>query len=221
MNREKPAALAAGFQHELCQFTKRGNLDKVQKLLDRNVNTGTVGSAATKLGRAALLSAIVFNQSHVFSFLLDRGAEVGSTAQGKPALIWAIAYRRTDLANILLDKGADPAIEDSIRYQNALFWAARLGLYDISKRIANSGQVDINARDDSGRTALIEAAIAGGVSIVEALIDAGAAVDLKDYRFGWPALAWSIKQRKTNVLLTLLKRGASLFGNKSLSSHLR
>ena len=210
----KAMPLAAGFNHAMCTYTKLGNLGKVKWLLDKDANTGSVGSAATKVGRAAMLSAIAFNQKEIFLFLLNRGAEVNSIAEGRSALMWALAHRRAELAHIILDKGADVSFEDSLHYQNGLFWACRLGLTSIAERIARSGCVDLDARDKSGRTALIEASIAGEALIVDALLALGAATDFRDYRFGWTALAWSIRYQRKDVVRRLLMNNASVLGKQ-------
>lgn len=74
----------------------------------------------------------------------------------------------------------------------------------------NGGDLDM-ALDGFGHTALIRAAMRGDVAMVGALLDAGASVDLKDYR-GASALSLAVRSCRVDRQLveTLVEAGADL-----------
>ncbi len=69
--------------------------------------------------------------------------------------------------------------------------------------------VDINAKDDSGWTALIHAARHGHTEIAEFLIQKGAEVDAKDIN-GWTALMYAAYNGHTETVELLIEKGADI-----------
>ncbi|MBS7781083.1 ankyrin repeat domain-containing protein [Acidovorax sp. CCYZU-2555] len=70
-------------------------------------------------------------------------------------------------------------------------------------------QLDIEMRDASGRTALMQAAQAGQLSRVQALLAAGAQVDARDAR-NWCALMIAAHEGRSCVVLALAQAHAEL-----------
>lgn len=68
--------------------------------------------------------------------------------------------------------------------------------------------VDVNTPDEDGTPPLIYASCFGHESVVQALIAAGANVDLQD-RNHWSALMWAMTNRHKNIAKLLLDNGAS------------
>jgi ankyrin repeat protein len=90
-----------------------------------------------------------------------------------------------------------------------LHMAARDGELDTVKKLLKQG-VDINAASNvSGSTALILAATAGHESVVDVLLDAGAAVDSSD-KLGGTALMYASSKGYIGVVNKLLQHGADV-----------
>ena len=70
-------------------------------------------------------------------------------------------------------------------------------------------RVDVNSRDENGRTALIEAAFGGHEETVRALIERGADVNACD-RDGWTALMESASKGRLGIVKIILEAGADL-----------
>jgi ankyrin repeat protein len=64
---------------------------------------------------------------------------------------------------------------------------------------------DVNAQDEEGRTALIQAAIYNNVEVVQILIDHGANVNTRDFFSGNAALHFAAKNYSLELLQLLLK----------------
>ena len=71
---------------------------------------------------------------------------------------------------------------------------------------AMTNGIDVNAKDDNGRTALIEAAIYGRTEIAELLLQHGADVNAKDTK-NRTALLWAVGNHNPQTAEVLLKYG--------------
>ncbi|KZN34370.1 hypothetical protein N480_22465 [Pseudoalteromonas luteoviolacea S2607] len=83
--------------------------------------------------------------------------------------------------------------------------------------------VDVNIKDSDGRTALIHAVLDSepNIEIVKLLLRLGANVDHQDDCQHWSALHFSARDNHVDIVLVLLKSGASIdlldaFGNTPL-----
>ena len=94
--------------------------------------------------------------------------------------------------------------------RRALLHAAAFGdLASLNKLLKQGASPNARAKDRTGRTALILAAISGHVDIVEALLNNGAGVDDRD-KTGHTALNWAAMRGRTQVVTTLLNKGADI-----------
>lgn len=91
--------------------------------------------------------------------------------------------------------------------QNVLMFAAAKGSLEMVQKVMS--QVDVNARDFSGYTAVTHAAIGGHLEIVKYLIENGAKVEEKIVGKVTP-LAWAVLKGHTEVVRYLLKSGANV-----------
>jgi ankyrin repeat protein len=68
---------------------------------------------------------------------------------------------------------------------------------------------DVNAKGNTGRTALMEAALEGYTDTVRTLLEKGADVNAKD-NMGWTPLFWAAFSRRTDTVRALLEKGADV-----------
>ena len=68
---------------------------------------------------------------------------------------------------------------------------------------------EVNAKGNTGRTALMEAALEGYTETVRTLLEKGAEVNAKD-NAGWTPLFWAAFSRRTDTVRALLEKGADV-----------
>ena len=91
----------------------------------------------------ALFPAAYLGALGAISLLLDRGANVNSTAspKGMTPLHLAAIGGHSDVTERLLDAGAIPSIKDK-RGRTALAYATKLGHEAVRRRLLNAGRLD-------------------------------------------------------------------------------
>lgn len=102
--------------------------------------------------------------------------------------------------------------EKSVKLQKLLFLAASNG--DVTKVHSLLGgdaskYLSLDAKDDSGSTALIYSSCFGNEAIVSELLRFGANPDIQDSQ-EWTALMWAINNHNMAIVKALMENGASL-----------
>ncbi|KAH0541246.1 hypothetical protein FGG08_004251 [Glutinoglossum americanum] len=109
------------------------------------------------------------------------------------------------------------------RKTTLLHIASRYGLFSVLVAPLRSGEeVEMNARDSEGRTALLWAAMMGHEPVADLLIEEGAELDSEDAFLGRTALSWAAEKGHELIVKLLAKKGAKLdskdkFGRTALS----
>jgi ankyrin repeat protein len=115
---------------------------------------------------------------------------------------------RTDKPNTvaqLLQRGFDPNAHEE-GGQTALGLAIREGSEQVIDVLLKEPQLQINAQNHAGETALMLAALKGRLETVRRLLERGAAVD----QAGWNALHYAAAGPEPQIVTLLLTRGASI-----------
>jgi ankyrin repeat protein len=90
-----------------------------------------------------------------------------------------------------------------------LIGAAERGDVQEVERLIKSG-VDLNIRDNWGRTALIWASSRNNIEVVKLLIEAGAHLNIRDNDGGWTALILASLYNRIELVKLLIEAGANL-----------
>lgn len=197
-----------------------GRTAVVELLLDRGANVNNryaIPSSRGKIGNQTALS-MASNRGHldVCRLLISRGAELEVAADsGYTALMWALVNGASEeAAELLLDSGANPdpgtlpAEEWSEAKTTPLILATSNGLAGIALRLIEAN-VNIDAQDGSGSTAIKHASRNGLDSVVKALIDKGANLNLADEE-GWTPLISAASRAAWGAMQHLIDAGAEV-----------
>ncbi|KAK6348997.1 hypothetical protein TWF730_009757 [Orbilia blumenaviensis] len=125
---------------------------------------------------------------------------------GRSPIVWAALEGHGKVVQELLQWGVDPNSAD-YQKRTALFHAAANGHMEVLNILIENDEIDINAQDIGGGTALHWAALKGREDITSTLLDNGANVHMEDVYGGTP-LAWSIEAFAPGVTRLLLAHSA-------------
>lgn len=166
----------------LHQFAAAGNISRLRDLL-RHLPVDVMDEDSL---RPALSYACEEGHVDAAIFLLDHGAEVDfqSDHDGSTALSWACYKGHLDLVRLLLQRGADPSVRDeegATALVDAVAGGDDKAHQDIVRILLSRPNVDVNATDELGRTALHSAFYFGRVQIsILLLVELGAIHDVRD-----------------------------------------
>lgn len=105
----------------------------------------------------------------------------------------------------LLQRGFDPNSVDEAG-QPGIVAALLIESYDVADALANSDQLQLEAVNRSGETALMMASLRGQTALVQRLLQRGAAVN----RAGWSPLHYAAAAPDEASMKLLLARGAAI-----------
>jgi len=187
-----------------------GNVDIVKLLLDH----GADPNIGNNYGTTPLMIASKYSIDAV-KLLLDAGADPNAVNdRGETALTYAVQSGHEDIANLLKSFIANKNLTNTTPTQpsnnlgNELIDAVMAGDLRRFKSLLAEG-ADVNARDEYGRTALMEAAAFNEVDMVKMLIESGADVNAVD-KYGYTALMLAAFYGFKEIVELLLEHGADV-----------
>ena len=128
-----------------------------------------------KEGRSGLHMAADSGKTDTLKMLLSEGLDINAvTLDGDTPLTCALSVDQQDSALFLLDQGADYHVNCLKSRRTILHFAASMRMGRIIERVLEAGDVDINAKDARGWTALALASRKGSTRLIRSLIAAGA-----------------------------------------------
>lgn len=168
-----------------------------------NVNMGN--------GSTPLMEAVSKGDVRLVELLLAFGADVNlHDDDANNAYSVAAILGDQKLKRILLEAGADPTVGVA-RYRkdwgpHAFFQAAADGRVDVVEAMLSNGMATVNMTNARKVTALMRA---HDKAMVEALLNAGADINLQDDR-GFTALMWAAEIGRVGIVKKLIAAGADV-----------
>lgn len=158
-----------------------------------------------------LIEAVLEEDVRLVELLIASGANVNlPDRDSNSAYSLAAALGNQKLKHCLLAAGADPTIGvEKYRKewgQHAFFQAAADGRVDVVEAMLNTGTATVNMTNGHKVTALMRA---HSEPMVDALLNAGADINLKDDR-GFTALMWAVEIRHAGLVKKLIRAGADV-----------
>lgn len=142
--------------------------------------------------------------------LLKKGLSLTAvTSDGDTPLMCALTVGQEDTALFLMNNGADHRIKCMVYLRTILHYAADLSMEKIVERVLQSGDVDINAKDANGLTALGLACKRGSMKIVKTLIAAGADMESIEVANDRP-LHMALINRNEDLAIHLIEQGVDI-----------
>lgn len=133
------------------------------------------------------------------------GAGVAHARDPRIALLEAIRLDDDATVRRLLAQSVSPNLREKT-HGPAIVMAAKLDSFRSLAELANAPDIDLEASDPDGQTALMMAAIKGHAPSVKLLLERGARVDSD----GWTALHYAASGGHAEVARILILRGANL-----------
>ncbi|MBE6462711.1 MAG: hypothetical protein E7005_03000 [Alphaproteobacteria bacterium] len=144
--------------------------------------------------------------------LVRLGVDVNAMYGARSALKLANELNETIIAKMLEDNKARDFIDDEKAEElgTKLFDNCSEDRFDIKKikELIDMG-ADVNQKDETGKTALMEASRRGHKEVVEFLIQKGADVNKED-DYGWTALMWTSRKGRNEIVELLIQNGADV-----------
>ncbi|MEY4641439.1 MAG: hypothetical protein RLZZ227_1433 [Pseudomonadota bacterium] len=201
------------------------NVDEplVELLLAREADP----DAQNRYGASPLAEAVRIANVNLVRMLLEAGADPDTAnADGMTPLMQAAVTGVVKVAELLIDAGAEVNAAEQWKQQTALMWAAANGHGDMTRLLIEHGaQVTLRAvatdwgsqitaepraqyRPTGGLTPLLYAARSGCITCIEAILDAGADIDLPTPEAITPLMV-AIDNYRYDAAKYLLDRGAN------------
>ena len=201
---------------DLVAAVRAGDLARVEKLLAEGVSPNCwdekgippLGQAAS--GKNAANAAIV-------KLLLSKGADVNAKSKRTdekqplfdlPVVWYAASQGSAETLRLILQAGASPDAREGGLGMTPLM-AAAFFVNTETLRVLIDAKVDLEARDQKNRTALMWAADGGCYETARLLLDAGAQVDALG-ELGSPPLIYAAQHGFDDVVALLVERGADV-----------
>jgi ankyrin repeat protein len=141
---------------------------------------GAEVNATTQNGGTPLMFSAIRGNLEIVETLIKHGADVNAIAHFNwTAMMVAAAKGHDEVIGLLLEHGANADVADIYGW-TPLMRAVYENRFAAVSLFLQSGEVDLEAADDSGATALHHAAARGYVEVAQLLVTNGAELDSKN-----------------------------------------
>jgi ankyrin repeat protein len=161
---------SAGAEVALAEAAARGQVGKVQELLDRGTDVNSRG----KDGMTPLLWTLLQENRAGFKYLLEHGANANLPAKkGTSVMSFAAMHKDSTFLALALKNGGNPNLVGTDLAQTPIFVGIENLRWDNVQLLIDAG-ANLNFRDSHGNTPLMSAAGINQYHIVYAMLKAGA-----------------------------------------------
>jgi len=177
--------------------TERGHKEIAELLIAKgaDVNVKTLA-----FGDTPLHSAVRAGHKDIVKLLIAKGADINvKNNEGQTSVDIALSQRRNEVVRLLIAKGADVSLHVAVRF----------GALAKKVNVLLQEGVDINAKDESGQTALHYAVRGDHKELTEFLIAKGADVNAKDKGGNTPLNRATWRGNK-DIIRILVTKGADV-----------
>ncbi|KAF7505418.1 hypothetical protein GJ744_000964 [Endocarpon pusillum] len=195
----------------------KGHIAIVQLLVNWNADV----NALTPLGHTPLMLSARGGNRTITEILLNSGADIDMRDKGSArvygtALVHAVRFNQMAMIKLLIERGADMNIGQlhgggTILHVAAYSYRCTPSCMEL---LIEEG-VDLESRDDLGRTPLAVAARLGHTISVQSLLDKGADLESRD-NLGQTPLVLAVRNGRIENVSLLLAKGAD---PRALASH--
>lgn len=195
-------------QEALRVSAQNGNDEMVKLLIEKGVELDAQGS----WGRTALSLASRNGHLSTMKLLIENNAQIEPDLRGKTpqlALVEASMSGHEAIVKFLLEIGAEPNARDCDGY-TAISGASSRGHLAIVKLLIESGpEIDLDAKGNKLKSALVEASRMGHVEVVRFLLERGANIEAQGDDGMTPLIAAS-RNGNEKLAQLLIERGAKV-----------
>jgi len=144
------------------------------------LSRGAEINATTQNGGTPLMFSAIRGNLEIVEMLIEHGADVNAVAHFNwTAMMVAAAKGHDEVIGLLLEHGANANVADIYGW-TPLMRAVYENRFAAVSLFLQNGEVDLEAADDSGATALHHAAARGHTEIAQLLVDKGAELGAKN-----------------------------------------
>lgn len=200
-----PAGAAGSADVRVVQAARQRDVSGVVALIKQHADV----NAATADGASALHWAAHWNEPAIVDALIAAGARIDAANEYGATPLWLASVNGSaGVIASLLKAGANPGTP-IVSGETPLMSAARSGSVDSVKRLLGAGAAVNAAESARGQTALMWATAERHMAVVQALLDAGAKVDMGSTS-GFTALMFAARVGDLEIARLLLERGAAI-----------
>uniref|UniRef100_V9K7E5 2-5A-dependent ribonuclease n=1 Tax=Callorhinchus milii TaxID=7868 RepID=V9K7E5_CALMI len=211
---EETKTLGKGGKTALIDAVRKGHEDIVVILLDE---MEAEVDAQDNLGRTPLMYALEEDNETIVTILLDRDADVSHVDKNYGTPIYTALKKdtvNTSLVKLLMEHRPDLNVCEEAE-STPLILAVKKKKKDLVKLFLKDENINVNAKNNKGETALLAAVEVDDLAMAKLLCDKGADVNCINKSGDTPA---SVARRKYNLdMQTLLRKYEDLRGNKDVS----
>ena len=184
------------FPHTPLHYAAEKGHKEIAELLLAN---GADVNAMNAFGLTPLHFSARYGYEDIVELLIANGADINAkNNDGQTPVDVAVSRSRNEVVELLIEKGADVSLRVAVRF------GALAKVKSLIEKVA-----DINAKDESGQTALHYAAEYGHKDVAELLIANGADVNVKNKDGNTPGHV-ALRQNHGAVIDLLITKGANL-----------
>ena len=183
---------------------REGHLELVRLILEKGADINYQNDVT---GETALIHSSKAGHFEIAQMLVKNGSNTQAKDNtGEDAVLWGCTKGHLDIVKMLMTNNTSP---DSKEKNDCLISASHSRNKELIDFLINNYNVNINAIDEHGETALMVATMTGNNEIMRILIDNGANVNINDKR-GRNALMLSVQTGNLELAEFLIKNGADV-----------